>query len=55
MRKRLLDQASAEKELGYAFEDGGPEQKWGEFRDKSGKLRSEVFSAKNGGINQRVW
>ena len=55
VRKRLLDQALAEKELGYAFEDGGPEQKWGEFRDKSGKLLSEVFTAKNGGINQRVW
>ena len=55
VRKRLLDQAAAEKELGHAFEDGGPEQKWGEFRDKNGKLRSEVFTAKNGGINQRVW
>ena len=34
VKKRLLDQAIAEKELGFAFEDGGPKQNWGEFRDK---------------------
>lgn len=54
-RARLLDQASAELSLGVAFEDGGPAQKWGEFRDASGKLRPEVFTAENGGVNQRVW
>ena len=55
VKKRLLDQAIAEKELGFAFEDGGPKQNWGEFRDKQGNLRPEAFTAKNGGINQRVW
>ena len=54
-KKRLMDQASAELKLGVAFEDGGPSQKWGEFRDPSGTLRPEVFTAANGGINQRVW
>ena len=55
VKKRLLDQAQAEKKLGFAFEDGGPKQKWGEFRDKDGKLRPEAFTAENGGVNQRVW
>ena len=54
-KNRLIDQAAAELELGHAFEDGGPSQKWGEFRDQDGKLRPEVFTAANGGVNQRVW
>ena len=52
---RLLDQAAAELQFELAFEDGGPAQKWGDFRDPDGTLRSKVFTSANGGINQRVW
>ena len=54
-RARLLDQAAAELQFGVAFEDGGPSQKWGDFRDPDGRVRSKVFTSANGGINQRVW
>ena len=53
--QRLQEQAEAEKTLGLAFEDGGPQQQWGAFRDASGRIRPEAFRAENGGINQRVW
>lgn len=53
--KRLADQAAAEKQLGQAFEDGGPAQQWGNFRDEHGNLRADAFKAENGGVNQRVW
>lgn len=53
--ERLQEQAAAEIQLGEAFEDGGPQQQWGAFRDKDGKLRADAFTAANGGINQRVW
>ena len=52
---RMEEQAAAEKQLGEAFEDGGPQQQWGAFRDEDGKLRAEAFTAANGGVNQRVW
>ncbi|MDG2284143.1 MAG: hypothetical protein P8N43_01245, partial [Alphaproteobacteria bacterium] len=52
---RIDEQAAAELQLGQAFEDGGPTQQWGEFRDENGKIRAEAFTAANGGINQRVW
>ncbi|MEC8850971.1 MAG: hypothetical protein VXX43_03305, partial [Pseudomonadota bacterium] len=55
VRARLDDQAAAEKSLGLAFEDGGPRQQWGQFRDAAGHLRGNAFTAANGGINQRVW
>ncbi len=55
VRARLDDQAAAEKRLGLAFEDGGPRQQWGQFRDAAGRLRGDAFTAANGGINQRVW
>jgi len=55
IKTRLLEQAAAELKAGFAFEDGGPSQRWGEFRDPDGNLRSEAFKAANGGINQRVW
>ena len=51
----MEEQAAAEKQLGEAFEDGGPEQQWGAFRDEEGNLRAEAFTAANGGVNQRVW
>jgi ectoine hydroxylase-related dioxygenase (phytanoyl-CoA dioxygenase family) len=52
---RLKQQAEAEKQLGLAFEDGGPTQQWGGFRDADGGIRAAAFRAENGGINQRVW
>jgi ectoine hydroxylase-related dioxygenase (phytanoyl-CoA dioxygenase family) len=52
---RLEQQAAAEKQRGLAFEDGGPEQQWGGFRDADGRIRPQAFRAENGGINQRVW
>ncbi len=54
-RERLLEQAAAELQCGHAFEDGGPTQQWGEFRDENGKIRAEAFTAAAGGVNQRVW
>ncbi|NQW09958.1 MAG: phytanoyl-CoA dioxygenase family protein [Alphaproteobacteria bacterium] len=54
-RTRLLEQAAAELQHGHAFEDGGPTQQWGHFRDEAGKIRPEAFTAANGGVNQRVW
>jgi len=52
---RLIEQAEAEKALGIAFEDGGPNQQWGDFTDKTGKPRSIAFRKSSGGVNQRVW
>ena len=53
--ERLAEQAKAELQRGEAFEDGGPNQRWGEFRDENGKIRPDAFTAANGGVNQRVW
>ncbi len=55
VRERLIAQARAEISLGDAFEDGGADQQWGAFRDGDGNIRPEAFTAKNGGVNQRVW
>ena len=55
MRKRLLEQAEAERQLGAAYEDGGPNQNWGSFRDESGRVRPDAFTAAQGGVNQRLW
>ena len=54
-RERLQEQAAAELQAGYAFEDGGAKQQWGAFTDEEGRIRRDAFSAKAGGINQRVW
>ncbi len=54
-RDRLIEQAAGEKAQGIAFEDGGPDQQWGDFTDENGKVRAEAFCESNGGINQRVW
>ena len=54
-RERVAEQAAAEKRLGLAFEDGGPTQQWGAFRDDDGRIRAEAFREENGGVNQRVW
>ena len=52
---RLTEQAAIEKREGLAFEDGGPRQQWGDFRDLAGRDRRELFRAESGGVNQRVW
>ena len=54
-RQRLLEQAEAELQAGVAFEDGGAKQQWGAFTDEQGNIRRDAFSAKAGGVNQRVW
>ena len=45
VRARLAEQTAAEKRLGLAFEDGGPRQQWGQFRDAAGELRADAFTA----------
>ncbi len=52
LRTRLEEQAQAEIEGGIAFEDQGPGQNWSSPHDNASK---EMFTAANGGINQRVW
>ena len=36
--------------LGEAFEDGGPRQQWGAFRDEQGAPRPEAFTEAGGGV-----
>ncbi|MEM7031976.1 MAG: phytanoyl-CoA dioxygenase family protein [Chloroflexota bacterium] len=55
IRRRLEDQAIAEKQLGMAYEDGGAEQNWGDFRDEDGNLILDAFTEEAGGVNQRIW
>ncbi|MDP6413221.1 MAG: phytanoyl-CoA dioxygenase family protein [Arenicellales bacterium] len=55
LRKRLTEQALAEKQQGFAFQDGGHSQNWGDFRDSAGVLRPQEFTEAQGGRNQRVW
>ncbi len=55
LRKRLTQQALAEKQKGFAFQDGGPSLNWGDFRDSAGELRPQEFTEAQGGRNQRVW
>ena len=55
LRTRLEEQAEAEREAGLAYEDGGANQNWGDFRNSDGTLRPEAFTAAAGGCNQRVW
>lgn len=52
LRKRLLDQATAEREQGLAFRDGGREQN---VLDRAGVFKSRAFSVSDGGVNQRVF
>ena len=54
-RQRLLEQAETGLQTGHAFEDGGAKQQWGAFTDEQGNVRRDAFSAKAGGVNQRVW
>ena len=55
MRGRLVEQAAAERQRGAAYEDGGPDQNWGSFRDETGRVRPDAFTAAAGGVNQRLW
>ena len=55
IKTRLKEQALAEKEQGLAFEDGGKQQNWGDFRDQNGQIRADAFKQSAGGVNQRVW
>ena len=55
IKTRLEEQAIAEKQKGLAFEDGGKEQNWGDFKDQNGQVRTTAFKEASGGINQRVW
>ncbi len=55
LRTRLEEQAIAEKQRGFAFEDGGATQNWGDFRKPDGSLRPEAFTEEHGGRNQRIW
>ena len=55
MRARLVEQAAAERQMGAAYEDGGPDQNWGSFRDETGRVRPDAFTAAAGGVNQRLW
>ncbi len=52
IRTRLVEQAEAEIEIGVAFEDQGPGQDWS---NRHRHTRDNVFTAANGGINQRLW
>ena len=45
LKHRLTQQAIAEKEQGLAFEDGGPDQNWGDFRNVDGTLLPEAFTS----------
>ena len=51
-KKRLLEQAEAEEELGLSFRDGGPKQ---EIKITDGRVDKDSFSTSNGGVNQRLW
>ena len=55
IKTRLQEQATAEKQRGLAFEDGGAKQNWGDFRDSDGQMRVRAFTQSAGGVNQRVW
>jgi ectoine hydroxylase-related dioxygenase (phytanoyl-CoA dioxygenase family) len=51
-KKRLLEQAEAEEELGLSFRDGGADQ---EIKITDGRVDKASFSTSNGGVNQRLW
>ena len=51
-RRRLVDQAEAERRRGLDFRDGGPSQN---VLDDFGRLKPDAFSEANGGVNQRLW
>lgn len=54
IRRRVLDQAEAEKALGWAREDAGPTQLKRVLEDQAALLRENVSELK-GGVNQRLY
>ena len=54
-RERLTGQAAAERELGVAYLDGAPGQRWGSFADADGSVSQEHFTAAAGGVSQRLF
>lgn len=55
VRQRVEEVAAEEKAAGLAFEDGGPNQQWGDFKEGDGRSRRDLFRAEAGGVNQRIW
>ncbi len=55
LAQALQDLARSEKEAGLAFEDGGPQQQWGDFKAGKGMDPRDKFRAVSGGVNQRIW
>lgn len=53
VRRRVLEQAEAEKAVGWAREDAGPSQLKQVMSDQAGALRENVSEIK-GGVNQRM-
>ena len=51
-RRRLTEQAEAERAMGIAFEDGGANQP---LTGADDKFIQGAFTAANGGVNQRLW
>ncbi len=47
--------AHRELEAGEAFEDGGTQQQWGDFKEADGLSPRARFRAAAGGVNQRIW
>lgn len=47
--------ASREINQGKDFRDGGAEQQWGDFQQRGGQSRGDLFTTEMGGVNQRVW
>ena len=55
LEQALQDLARQEQEAGLAFEDGGPQQQWGDFKAEAGMKPRDKFRAAAGGVNQRIW
>ncbi len=55
LAQALQDLARREQEAGLAFEDGGPQQQWGDFTAQEGLTPRDKFRAAAGGVNQRIW
>ena len=54
-RKRLIEQATAEREANLAFLDGAKNQKWGSFQGPDGKVDKKQFSAAEDRVSQRLF
>ena len=54
-RKRLIEQATAEREANLAFLDGAKHQKWGSFQGPDGTGDINRFSAAEDSVSQRLF